>query len=85
MPQHAKIREVAAFVALQIGFNLNLGLNSVFDFFTYDFIVAVCQTHCISWILLDAGIEISEQTYKSDSWNKARRLVIVRQRIKDRK
>jgi len=38
----------------------------------------------VNWVLLDTGIEICEQLYKSDSWEKARRLVIVRQRIKDR-
>jgi hypothetical protein len=37
-----------------------------------------------NWILLDTGIEICEQMYQSDSWTKPRRLVIVRQRIKDR-
>jgi len=37
-----------------------------------------------NWILLDAGIEICEQVYQSNSWSKPRRLVIVRQRIKDR-
>ncbi len=37
-----------------------------------------------NWIVLDTGIEICEQIYQSDSWTKPRRLVIVRQRIKDR-
>ena len=37
-----------------------------------------------NWIILDTGIEICEQMYQSDSWSKPRRLVIVRQRIKDR-
>lgn len=37
-----------------------------------------------NWILLDTGIEICEQMYHSESWTKPRRLVIVRQRIKDR-
>jgi hypothetical protein len=57
-----------------------------------DYVVAARFTHPIqrlidaqtNWILLDSGIEISEQMYQSNSWNKARRLVIVRQRIKDR-
>jgi hypothetical protein len=37
-----------------------------------------------NWILLDTGIEICEQMYQSESWKKPRRIVIVRQRIKDR-
>jgi hypothetical protein len=37
-----------------------------------------------NWLLLDTGIEICGQQYQSDSWNKPRRIVIVRQRIKDR-
>lgn len=37
-----------------------------------------------SWVLLDTGIEICEQMYTSDSWSKQRRIVIVRQKIKDR-
>jgi len=57
-----------------------------------DYIIAAKFTHPIqriiadhkAWIHLDDGIEICEQTYKSDSWNKERRLVIVRQRIKER-
>ena len=37
-----------------------------------------------NWIVLDTGIEICEQIYQSDSWLKPRRIVVVRQRIKDR-
>jgi IS4 transposase len=37
-----------------------------------------------AWIVLDTGIEISEQMYQSDSWAIPRRMVIVRQKIKDR-
>ena len=37
-----------------------------------------------NWIVLDTGIEICEQIYQSDSWQKPRRIVVVRQRIKDR-
>jgi len=37
-----------------------------------------------NWLLLDTGIEICEQQYQSASWDKPRRIVIVRQRIKDR-
>ncbi len=37
-----------------------------------------------NWIVLDTGVEICEQMYKSDSWEKPRRLVIVRQKIQDR-
>ena len=57
-----------------------------------DYIVAVKFTQPIqrlihasnNWTVLDTGIEICEQMYQSDSWNKSRRIVIVRQRIKDR-
>ena len=37
-----------------------------------------------NWIVLDTGIEICEQMYQSNSWAKPRRLIMVRQRIKDR-
>ena len=37
-----------------------------------------------NWIILDTGIEICEQIYQSDSWQKPRRIVVVRQKIKDR-
>jgi len=57
-----------------------------------DYIVAAKFTHPIqrviqqsnNWIVLDTGIEICEQMYQSDSWDKPRRIVIVRQKIKDR-
>ena len=56
------------------------------------YIVAAKFTHPIqrmidkstNWILLDTGIEICEQMYESNAWGKPRRIVIVRQRIKDR-
>lgn len=37
-----------------------------------------------SWLVLDDGIEVSEITYQSPEWDKPRRMVIVRQRIKTR-
>src|SRR5690606_14204814 len=37
-----------------------------------------------AWIPLDDGIQICEQHYQSNSWNKQRRLIIVRQKIKER-
>ena len=57
-----------------------------------DYIIAAKFTHPIqrlivnsnNWIVLDIGIEICEQIYQSDSWLKPRRIVVVRQRIKDR-
>jgi len=57
-----------------------------------DYIVAVKFTHPIqrlvqsssNWVVLDTGIEICEQNYQSDSWQDTRRIVIVRQRLKDR-
>ena len=57
-----------------------------------DFIIAAKFTHPIqrliadnkAWIQLDEGIEICEQNYQSDSWEKERRLIIVGQKIKER-
>lgn len=37
-----------------------------------------------SWLKIDDGIEIGEQAYKAPTWQKARRMVIVRQKIKER-
>jgi len=37
-----------------------------------------------TWITVDDGIEISEINYQSPLWDRGRRMVIVRQRIKDR-
>jgi len=37
-----------------------------------------------NWLILDTGVEICEQFYQSESWAKPRRIVIVRQKIKDR-
>lgn len=37
-----------------------------------------------NWVLLDDGIEICEQTYQSESWQKSPRMVVVRQKIKER-
>ena len=62
------------------------------EFKSMDYIIAAKFTHPIqkvihasnNWIVLDTGIEICEQIYQSDSWNKPRRMVIVRQKIKDR-
>jgi hypothetical protein len=59
---------------------------------TLDYIVAARFSHPIqkliansnNWIVLDQGIEICEQYYQSNSWSKPRRIVIVRQKIKDR-
>lgn len=55
-----------------------------------DYIIAAKFTHpiqrvihdSVSWIVLDTGNEICEKMYKSNSWEKERRMVIVRQRIK---
>jgi len=57
-----------------------------------DYIVAVQNSltiqrlihDSINWIVFDTGIEICELSYKSESWSKDRRIVIVRQKIKDR-
>lgn len=37
-----------------------------------------------AWLAIDDGIEICEREYQSPSWTKARRMVIVRQYIKER-
>lgn len=37
-----------------------------------------------NWVILDNGIEICEQFYQSESWKTSRRIIIIRQRIKDR-
>lgn len=37
-----------------------------------------------TWIHIEEGIEISEMQYQSSLWDKPRRMVVVRQRIKDR-
>lgn len=57
-----------------------------------DYIIAAKFTHPIqrliadkkAWIHIDEGIEICQQQYQSDSWQKARRLIIVRQKIQQR-
>jgi glycerophosphoryl diester phosphodiesterase len=57
-----------------------------------NYIVAAKFTHpiqrviqsSVNWVVLDTGIEICEQFYQSESWSKPRRIVVVRQRIKDR-
>lgn len=57
-----------------------------------DYVIAAKFTHPIqriiaaenNWILLDSGIEICEQMYQSESWSTPRRIVIVRQKIKER-
>jgi Transposase DDE domain group 1 len=37
-----------------------------------------------AWMQVDEGIEISEMQYQSPQWTKSRRMIVVRQRIKDR-
>ena len=62
------------------------------EFKKIDYIIAAKFLHPIqrliaesnNWILLDTGVEICDMMYKSDSWEKDRRLVIVRQKIEDR-
>jgi hypothetical protein len=57
-----------------------------------DYIIAAKFTHPIqrliagdnNWIVLDNGVEICEQMYQSNAWQKPRRLVIVRQKISER-
>jgi hypothetical protein len=40
------------------------------------------QSH--NWVLLDEGIEICEQNYQAQSWDPPRRMVVVRQKLKER-
>ena len=69
--------------------------SAIFDYLeekSMDYIIAAKFIHPIqkiihnsnNWILLDTGIEICEQTYQGEAWAKPRRIVIVRQKIKDR-
>lgn len=59
----------------------------------YDYIIAAKFynpiKHLIAgievWLPVDDGIEICEKTYKSDKWEKERRLIIVRQKISVRR
>ena len=37
-----------------------------------------------AWVQVDNGIQISEIQYQSPLWNKARRMIVVRQKIKER-
>ena len=37
-----------------------------------------------TWLILDNGIEISEFQYKAQDWEKSRRMIVVRQKIKER-
>lgn len=36
------------------------------------------------WVKLDEGIDVSEMNYQGSTWEKTRRIVVVRQRIKER-
>ncbi|MFV0387459.1 MAG: IS1380 family transposase, partial [Pyrinomonadaceae bacterium] len=57
-----------------------------------EYIVAARFTHPIqrvidaqtNWVLLDSGIEICEQMYKSPSWRKPRRMIVVRRKLSKR-
>lgn len=57
-----------------------------------DYIIAAKFTHpiqrllhdCSNWIILDPGIEICEQMYLSNSWEKPRRMIVVRQKQNDK-
>lgn len=37
-----------------------------------------------NWLMLDEGIELCDTTYQSPEWDRPRRMVVVRQRVKDR-
>ena len=76
---------------------LNSGFcqKDVFDYLedqSLNYIVAAKFVHPIqclidkqqSWITIDDGIQICSKTYQAQSWDKARRIVIVRQQLKQR-
>ena len=42
------------------------------------------MAHCKTWWTLDSGLQIGETTYQAETWEKPRRLVMVRQEIKKR-
>jgi len=83
--------KTVSLVRLDSGF-FQVNILDYLDTKCLDFIVAAKFTHPIqrlihgsnNWITLDTGIEICEQMYQGNSWEKPRRIVIVRQRIKDR-
>lgn len=69
--------------------------GDIFDYLEEEelqYIVAARFSHPIQrlidkqdfWLKVDGGIEISEKTYQAESWKKARRIVIVRQKIDQR-
>lgn len=69
--------------------------GAIFDYLEREklpYIVAARFSHPIQrlvdkqdfWLKVDEGIEISEKTYQAESWEKARRIVIVRQKINQR-
>lgn len=69
--------------------------NDVFDYLEgqeLNYIVAARLLHPIqrlidqqqAWITKDDGIEICSKTYQAQSWDKARRIVIVRQKLQQR-
>jgi len=84
-------RKTVSLIRLDSGF-FSSAILDYLETRTLDYIVAARFSQPIqrliasgdNWILLDTGIEICEQMYQSDSWSKARRIVIVRQKIKDR-
>jgi len=83
--------KTVSLVRLDSGF-FQSNILDYLDMKCLDFIVAAKFTHPIqrlihgsnNWLTLDTGIEICEQMYQGNSWEKPRRIVIVRQRIKDR-
>jgi Transposase DDE domain group 1 len=62
------------------------------EFKKLNYIIAARFTHPIQhlidsqevWVVVDNGIEICNKTYKAVSWENPRRIVIVRQKIKER-
>lgn len=47
-------------------------------------VVREAVTGITDWVQIAAGIEIGETTYRAQDWEKARRVVAVRQRLEDR-
>jgi len=78
-------------IRLDSGFCEN-GIMNYLENRKLNYIIAAKFTHPIQhlvdrqdfWLKVDDGIEICDKTYQSNSWEKSRRIVIVRQKIAER-
>ena len=69
--------------------------NDIMDYLegkSMNYIIAAKFTHPVQrlidrqdfWLAVDEGIEVCDKTYQSPSWQKARRIIIVRQKVAKR-